>query len=306
MTGKIVDNASKNSGSLLASDIQGPSIFFVTGAMASFVRVYNFGLVKENSANRLRTALMSNCMDQDLNFFDDVGTGELLTTLEKDVTIAADIFAEKIPGALRSFNSSLLGSVFLFRVSPYLCAVSLSTIPVVGIVAVALGKTSTQLTSKLRELEKQQSMFVSERFRNISTVFVNDMQAEEKENFNQYSQNILSQARRKYFINGIKMSFINLATNASIIAVLYTGSSMVGRQEITQGELTSFLMRSGFVGLGFSSMASVFSDLRSSLAAASRCVHTLHTLAYILILQFSSLLCCCYLLYMCFVFQTLF
>lgn len=272
MTGKIVDSASKNSGSVSASDIKGPSIFFITGAMASFVRVYNFGLVKENSANRLKTALVSHCLEQDLNFFEEVGTGELLTTLEKDVIITADIFAEKIPGALRSFNSALLGSVFLFRVSPYLCGVSLSTIPVVGIVAVALGKTSTRLTSNLRELEKQQSVFVSERFRNISTVFVNGMQEEEKETFNQFSRNILTQSKRKYFINGIKMSFINIATNASIIAVLYTGASMVSRQEITQGELTSFLMRSGFVGLGFSSMASVFSDLRSSLAAASRCV----------------------------------
>jgi ABC-type multidrug transport system fused ATPase/permease subunit len=273
IVGKVVDSASKNS-KLSASDMQGPSIFFVTGAMASFVRVYNFGLVKENSASRLKAALLGNCLEQDLNFFEEVGTGELLTTLEKDVVVTAEIFADKIPAALRSFNSALLGSVFLFRVSPYLCGVSLSTVPLVGIIAVALGKTSTALTSSLRELEKQQSVFVSERLRNIATVFVNNMQSEERDTFNKFSHSILSQSKRKYFINGIRMGFVNIATNASIIAVLYTGASMVGRGEITQGELTSFLMRSGFVGLGFSAMSTAFSDLRSSLTSAARWVHT--------------------------------
>ena len=255
---------------LTISDMEGPSLFFVSGAIASFVRVYNFGLVKENCANRLKTALVSNCLDQDLIFFDKIGTGELLTTLEKDVNVTAEIVADKIPGAIRSCNSAFLGSMFLFRMSPYLCGVSLLTIPVVGIVTVALGKTSAKLTSSLRELEKRQSLFVSERFRNISTVFVNDMQCEERKIFGEFSKSIQLQSKTKYFINGVRMSFVNIATNASIIAVLYAGSRMVGSGEITQGELTSFLMRSGFVGLGFSAMSSVFTDIRTALASASR------------------------------------
>lgn len=266
----MVDSASRSSGTLSGAELKGPSLFFITGALASFVRVYNFGVLKENSASRLKDALISNLLEQDLDFFDEVGTGELLTTLEKDVNETAEIFADKIPSALRSFNSAVFGSVYLFRVSPYLCLVSLSTIPLVGIIAVVMSKSSSRLTSALRELEKQQSVFVSERLRNMSTVFVNGTQAQERDTFNGLSQSILSQSKKKYFINGVKMSFINIATNASIIAVLYTGASMVGREEISQGDLASFLMRSGFVGLGFSSMASSFSDLRASLSSAAR------------------------------------
>jgi ATP-binding cassette subfamily B protein len=274
LAGKVVDSATRN-GSLSASEVQGPSLFFVSGALASFLRVYSFGVVRENSASRLKASLLSSCLEQDMDFFDEVGTGELLVTLEKDVAVTADIFAEKIPSALRSFNSAMLGSVFLFRVSPYLCGVSLSTIPVVGIIAVGLGKSSSKLTTYLRELEKEQGVFVSERFRNISTVFLHGTQAEERDRFNNFSKDILSQSKKKYLINGVKMGFINIATNASIIAVLYTGASMVGRGELSQGDLTAFLLRSGFVGLGFSSMASSFSDLRTSLNSAARYYTTL-------------------------------
>mmetsp|Transcript_29372 Transcript_29372/g.49579 ORF Transcript_29372/g.49579 Transcript_29372/m.49579 type:complete len:657 (+) Transcript_29372:162-2132(+) len=267
--GKVVDSASRTCG-LSVAEVQGPSFFFVTGALASFLRVYNLGLARESNASRLKAAVLASCLEQDLDFFDEVGTGEVLTTLEKDVAVASDIFADKIPSALRSFNSAMLGSVFLYRVSPFLCGVSLSTIPLVGIIVVGMSKSSSKLMSSLRELEKEQSVFVGERFRNISTVFLNGTQYEEHEVFNKYSLSILSQSRMKYFINGIKMGFINIATNASIIAVLYTGSSMVSRGELTQGDLTAFLMRSGFVGLGFSSMASSFSDLRLSLSSAAR------------------------------------
>jgi ABC-type multidrug transport system fused ATPase/permease subunit len=238
--------------------------------IASFVRVYNLGVAKESSAHRLKTALVTSFLGRDLTFFEQAGPGELLTTLHKDVVTTADILADKMPSALRSFNSAVLGSVFLFRVSPYLCGVSLSVFPLMAVVVVGLSKSSSRLTATLRDLEKEATVFVNERLQNVATVFVNGTQAEECKNFNRFGENILSKSRSKYLINGLKMGFINIATNASIIAVLYSGAIMVGKQEISQGELTSFLMRSGFVGLGFSSMASSFSDLSTSLAAAAR------------------------------------
>lgn len=265
--GKIVDSAASNG--LSAAELRGPGFFFITGAVASFFRVYSFGVVKENSANQLKNSLVDCCLEKDLTFFDDVGTGELLTAIDKDVPIAADIFAEKIPSALRSFNSAILGSIFLFRVSPFLCMVSLSTIPLVGVIAVGLGKTSSNISSFLRELEKEQSIFVSERFRNMSTVILCGTQSAERERFSRYGQQILSKSQRKYLLNGLKMGFVNIATNASIIAVLYTGSRMVQKGEISQGDLTAFLMRSGFVGLGFSSMSNIYPDIRSALISAS-------------------------------------
>jgi ABC-type bacteriocin/lantibiotic exporter with double-glycine peptidase domain len=66
------------------------------------------------------------------------------------------------------------------------------------------------------------------------------------------------------------MSFINLATNVSLMAVLSFGGILIAQKKMTAGNLTRFAMTSGFVGLGFAGLSTVYTDFRKSIDAAER------------------------------------
>ena len=66
------------------------------------------------------------------------------------------------------------------------------------------------------------------------------------------------------------MSFLNAATNASLLGVLYVGGMFIASGRMTAGDLTKFALRSAFVGLGFSGLSRFYSDMTSCLDAAAR------------------------------------
>ena len=66
------------------------------------------------------------------------------------------------------------------------------------------------------------------------------------------------------------MSFINIATNVSLVAVLSVGGVLLARKELTPGGLSRFALQSAFVGLGFAQLSTAYSDFKKSLDAADR------------------------------------
>lgn len=53
-----------------------------------------------------------------------------------------------------------------------------------------------------------------------------------------------------------------MSVNLSLYSVLYFGGSLVAKNEMTIGSLTSFALYSGFMGLGFSKLASCVGDFK--------------------------------------------
>ena len=66
------------------------------------------------------------------------------------------------------------------------------------------------------------------------------------------------------------MGFLNAATNASLLGVLFVGGKLISQGKMTAGDLTKFALRSAFCGLGFSGLSRFYSDIKSGLDAASR------------------------------------
>jgi ABC-type multidrug transport system fused ATPase/permease subunit len=112
--------------------------------------------------------------------------------------------------------------------------------------------------------------FTLERLSNITTVRLNGREAAEKEEYARQNERIYKECQTAYNAQGTYMSFINVATNVSLIAVLYVGGSLISQGKMTAGSLTRFAIQSGFVGLGFAGLSTFYSDLTKSLDAANR------------------------------------
>lgn len=90
------------------------------------------------------------------------------------------------------------------------------------------------------------------------------------------SQDVFFKAHGSHVYNGVFMAFLNLATNLSLLSVLYVGGSLIAAGQLTAGSLTQFAIQSAFVGLGFSGLASFHGETLKSLDAAARLLPLLH------------------------------
>lgn len=192
--------------------------------------------------------------------------------LEADVNTASELFTEKFAQLLRNLNSSINGSVLLYKCSPKLCGVTLSTVPLIGVGAMTLSRYSRKYANNLRDLQSNVLSYSLERVRNISTVRLNNRESYEKEKFESLLNESNRFSHKRFNAHGSFMSFINLSTNSALIAVLRVGGGLIANGEMTVGSLTSFAIQSSFVGLGFSGLSTLYSDYVKALDAATRFV----------------------------------
>lgn len=271
--GQAVDKASKGqSSSQLKVFLITSSSILLIGSLASWVRIYCLDTANYRIITRMKQALYQNYLQQDLEFFDESQSGELITVLDKDIEQAAQLYTDVLPSALRSLNSAINGSILLYLNSPKLCGITLLSVPLIGVGAVFISILSSEKSSKLREYYSKNLSRTIERLTNISTIKINNKESYELKLYRENLSSSLQLAQSLFQVQGTFMSYLNLTTNASLILILYFGGMMLGSNEMTTGSLTTFAIQTGFVGLGYSGLSSSYRDFKLSLMACQRLI----------------------------------
>lgn len=242
---------------------------FVTGSVGSLVRVYSLGMVAERIAVKLRKRLYRILLAQETSFYHNRKVGELVSRLSGDCQVTANAVVEIMSNGFRSLNSAVGASCMLLTISPKLFLVSLSILPMVGTGAMLFSKLSSRLAKVHQNSVANMSGVVEERLNNIYTVKLFAAEEQEQQRFDEINKLILKNASRAKRARGIFMGGLSLSINCSLFSVLYFGGSLVGKNEMTIGSLTSFALYSGFMGLGFSGLSSCMSELKKTRESSS-------------------------------------
>lgn len=251
---------------------------FVTGSVGSIVRVYSLGMVAERVAARLRKRLYKALLAQDFQFFHHRKVGELVSRLSGDCQVTANAVVDVMANGFRSLNSAIGASCMLLTISPKLTLVSLSMLPLVGSGAMIFSKYSSRLSKVHQNSIASMAGLVEEKLNNIFTVKLFAAEELEARAFDTINNQILSNASRAKRARGVFMGALSFSVNCSLFSVLYFGGSLVGKNELTIGSLTSFALYSGFMGLGFSGLSSCFGEIRRARESSEALFELLDTL----------------------------
>lgn len=246
------------------------SSILLIGSLSSWIRVYCLNKVNYNIIIQMKEKLYYNYLKQDLEYFDESQTGELISVLDKDIEHASQLYTDILPSTLRSLNSSINGSILLYLNSPKLCGITLLTVPLIGVGAVLISILTSEKSSKLRQLYAKNLTRTIEKLSNISTIKINNKESYELDLFRDNLSSSFQIAQSLFNLQGSFMSYINLTTNAGLILILYYGGMMLGKNEMTSGTLTTFAIQTGFVGLGFSGLSSSYREMNLCLQACQR------------------------------------
>ncbi|KAG8280911.1 ATP-binding cassette sub- B member 10, mitochondrial [Homalodisca vitripennis] len=209
-------------------------------------------------------------MKQEVAYFDQNRTGELINRLSTDTSVVSQCVTMNISDGLRSTIMVCAGVSMMFYMSPELALVGLAIVPPVAGMAIVYGRFVRNITKRVQDSLAEATQVAEERIGNIRTVKAFSQEQREIQTYADRMQHVLELATKESLARGIFYGMTGLSGNAIILSVLYYGGVMVSDANITVGNLSSFLLYAAYIGVSLGGLSSFYSELNRGLGASTR------------------------------------
>jgi ABC transporter fused permease/ATP-binding protein len=243
---------------------------FLVQSVAIALRYYLFTTAGERVVARLRENLFGSLVHQEIAFFDERRTGELVSRLVSDTTVLQNAVSANISMALRNGVTAIGALALLFYTSPRLTGLMLAIVPAVAFGAVAYGRRVRKLSKEVQDATASASEVAEEALSGIRTVRSFAAEGHEADRYGAAVQGAFQLARRRAGIAGTFMGGASFAAYVAAAAVLWYGGRLVASGQLTAGALTSFLIYTLLVAFSLGAVSELWADYMKAVGAAER------------------------------------
>ncbi len=243
---------------------------FAVQAVASASRYFLFTTAGERIVMSLRERLYRHMVEQEIGFFDQRRTGELMNRLASDTTVIQSAVSVNISMALRNLFGTIGGAAMLFYISPKLGALMLVVVPPVALGAVAYGRKIRRLSRRVQDALAEAGQIAEETISGIRTVRAH---AQERKETARYASTLLRAfgVVKRRIINVAMFSGIaTFAGYAAVALVLWYGGRLVVGGQMSVGDLTSFVLYTMMVAFSLGALGGLWTDFMRATGAADR------------------------------------
>ena len=263
-------------------------IIFVCGIFAGFLRGAIFAIVGERMVARLRIELYASIMTQDIAFFDEHKSGELISRLGSDTTLLQGVISQSVPEALVNVVKALVSIVLIFVISPELAGVSVGTIFVICLAAMPLGKVLGKLSKLYQDALAEAQTNSTEAIGQMRTVQSFTAEIKEQKRFSSHIgdpdlyprwwprsaegavQTTYSVGFWKSIVTSGFFSIIFGGGFGFLYVCLWYGFYLVNKGHITLGELTAFQSYVFNIGLGLGTASTHVAKIFEAIGTSGR------------------------------------
>ena len=249
-------------------------ILFVQ-SIFSFIRVYTFSLVSERGMAAVRQAVYRKVVWLPMTFFDSRRVGEVMSRITGDVGTLQDTFSFVLAELIRQILTLIFGIVIIFYLAPTLTAFMLVTVPVLVISALVFGKYIRKLSRKTQDKLAAANVVVEESLHSITMVKAFTNERFELNRYTRAINDVVEVAIQSSRYRGLFISFVIFALFGGIVAVGWYGASLVQSNELTVGELFSFIFYTSFIGFSIAGLGDIYAQLQRSVGASERILEIL-------------------------------
>ena len=242
----------------------------LVSAAAMGIRFYLFVLAGERVITRLRKDLYRAILEQEVAFFDKERTGDLMSRLASDTATIQGSVSANISFGLRNLIQLIGGIALLIYTSPRLTLLILAVVPAIAVGAVVYGRRIRRLSRKVQDAIAEGQAIAEESIAGIRTVRAFTGEEAEEDHYGGAIDRALALAKKRILASSLFMAATSFAGYASAALVFWYGGKLVARDEMSAGDLTSFLVYTLLVGFALGALADLWADFLRSLGAAER------------------------------------
>lgn len=276
LLGQLVDAAKGNEDAQqqLFADIDRVAMtlfaVFLGQAVFGYFRIVIFNRVTTDMLNTLRTDTYEHLLKLPMIFFAKNRVGELNSRISADVSMVQEALTSNLAELVRQVLTVAAGVVLLATVSWKLTLTMLSVIPVVAIIAVFFGRFVTKLSKQVQDKIAETSVIVDETLQGIQNVKAFANERWEASRYGKVVNDIRLLALKSGRWQGAFVSFIILCMFGAIVLVIWRGVRLMATDEISTGELVTFIMYSIFIGASIGGLPEVINRMLKAIGASER------------------------------------
>jgi len=233
----------------------------------SFMRVYLLTAVGEKSVADMRKDVYSKLLTMPMGFFTERRVGELSNRISSDLSQIQDAVSFTLAEFLRGIFMLIIGLVIIFVISAKLALIMLAVVPLLGIIAVVFGRGIRKMSRKTQDQLAESGTIVQETFHGISIVKAFTSEYHEVTRYVKSLKGVVTTAIRNARYRGAFVAFMIFSLFGTMAFVIWYGGRMIHSNELSIGNLITFVIFSGFVGGTFAGFADMFSQMQKILGA---------------------------------------
>ncbi|XP_053136107.1 ABC-type oligopeptide transporter ABCB9 isoform X3 [Hemicordylus capensis] len=246
------------------------AILAIGSSFAAGIRGGVFTLIFARLNIRLRNSLFRSLVSQEMSFFDENLTGDIISRLTSDTTIVSDLVSQNINIFLRNVVKATGVIVFMFSLSWQLSLVTFMGFPIIMLVSDLYGKYYKKLSKDVQNALAKANNTAEETISAMKTVrsFANE-EVEANVYWDKlqqvYKLNKKEAMAYTYYVwsSGLTLLIVQ-------VSILYYGGHLVISDRMTSGNLISFIIYEFVLGDCMESIGSVYSGLMQGVGAAEK------------------------------------
>lgn len=278
MSGKLLDVASGQNSwfiddiNVIAGILIG--ILFLQG-IVSFMRVYLFAYVSENTMADIRYSLYEKLMSLPFSFYDKRRVGELISRITSDVSMLQDTLSVTVAELIRQFSILLIGIVIIFATTTSLSLFMIGTFPIVIVIAVVFGRYIRRLSRNTQDELAKTNVVVEETLQSIGTVKAFTNELFEAMRYRKSLDRVIQMALKTARYRSGFVSFVIFVLFGAIVSVMWYGALLVQSGEMTVGELLSFVLYTTFIGASIAGIGDLYGQVQKAVGSSERILEVL-------------------------------
>ncbi|NXL98780.1 ABCB8 protein, partial [Tyrannus savana] len=219
------------------------AVYCLQGLM-TFGYIALLARVGERVAGNMRKALFTTLLRQDVAFFDATRTGQLVTRLTADIQEFKSSFKLAISQGLRSGTQTAGCFVSLYLLSPKLTGLLIVALPVLVGAGAFIGAFLRSLSRRAQEQVAKATVVADEALGNVRTVRAFAMEEQQARLFCAEVDRSGQLSERLGLGIAAFQGLSNLALNGIVLGTIFVGGSLMAGDELSPGDLMSFLVAS--------------------------------------------------------------
>lgn len=243
---------------------------FIVQAFISYFYRFELSWISQRVVTDLRIDMHQSLLHLPLGFFANRRTGEILSRFSSDASTLRDIVVSVPTSIMRQLVTFCGGVALMFWINWRLTLIVLLTIPPFILIATVYGRRLKKLSTSVQDRLADSTVVLEEMLSGVRVVKSFTRERYESARYNSQVESVFDiaiQAARQRSIFIPLVTFVGLI---GMIALLWIGGQQVINNEITPGELISFIFYMVLVSGPAAEFANLWGRLQEAAGASRR------------------------------------
>jgi len=213
---------------------------FALKGVGQYIQTYYMSYIGLDVVKRLRNNLVSHLSHQDMQFFHEMHSGEILSRITNDIARIQSVVTQLIPNLIREILTIIALTGYVIYSSPKLAFYFLIIMPLAILPLSKLAKKMKKYSKHSQESVANMTARLGEIFSNIEVIKSNSTQSSESQKFAKENQSVFYYLLKQVKINALTSPIMEILGSIAIGLVIYIGGMEVIEGHMTVGEFFAF------------------------------------------------------------------